>query len=213
MATDPNLRDINNVAGQFTSGGLNSQQYIHANASPIRGDTFDWWGDAGDGLKAIGGFLTGIDFRTDNEFLADKQRQQNSQNQPSQSGNSGSSRSSTSDQLPSVRNRFSTSQTDAALGRNNRFTNDQTRDFLAFEEQQRRDRANDNLARQISFENLTADRSNAIANANVGRNMALNSQNTLNNVYQLAGQRLNDSARDTQSALNNAAATVASLFR
>lgn len=54
---------------------------------------------------------------------------------------------------------------------------------------------------------------NPISNANAAREMALNTANTLNQMYAGSADRLLRSAADTQMALNNAGSTVASMFR
>lgn len=108
---------------------------------------------------------------------------------------------------------YNTNQVDeAARGNINSASNlsAQQREMEAAEYNQR---AGNDLARQIGYDTVTAQRANAAANANTARNMAAALQGTLNQQYVDAGARVNQAAANTQQALNNSAQIVASMFR
>lgn len=118
-------------------------------------------------------------------------------------GNSGGSASAN----------YSTNQADQALRNNANLTNATSRQIAEQANADYNQRAGSDLARQIGYQQTIADMGNAAANANTARNMALNNQNALNQQYVAAGDRLNQAAGMTQNALNNAANTVAGMFR
>lgn len=108
---------------------------------------------------------------------------------------------------------YTTNQADEALRSNANLANTINRQITEQANADYNRRAGDDLARQIGYQQNVADMANAAANANVARNMALNNQNTINQQYALAGDRLNQAAMGTQNALNQAAQTVAGMFR
>lgn len=88
-----------------------------------------------------------------------------------------------------------------------------TSDQLRYEEAMRQGRAGVDQKLAQDQMNFTAGLGNAAANANTSRGMAVNAQQALNNVYQQAGDRLNTSAANTMSAINNAGQIAAGMFR
>lgn len=108
---------------------------------------------------------------------------------------------------------YNTNQADMALRSNANMMNAGTRQIMEQGNADYNQRAGADLARQVGYQQTIADMGNAAANANLARNMALNNQTTLNQQYASAGDRLNQAAMGTQNALNQAANTVAGMFR
>lgn len=88
-----------------------------------------------------------------------------------------------------------------------------TREQLQYEEAMRQQRMASDIASQQGNAMFTANMGNAAANANTARGMAVNAQQALNNVYQMAGDRLNTAAANTMGAINNAGQIAAGMFR
>jgi hypothetical protein len=114
---------------------------------------------------------------------------------------------------PGSNGNFSTLQATAARNENAGFAGNKTREQIAYEAQQKRQEAEylESLARGRA--DFTADLGNRAANSNTARSMAFDTTQNLNRMYATAGDRLNQAAANTQAALNNAAATVAGMFR
>ena len=108
---------------------------------------------------------------------------------------------------------YTTNQADESLRSNANLANTANRQIMEQANTDYNQRAGDDLTRQIGYQQNVADMANAAANANTARNMALNNQSTINQQYALAGDRLNQAAMGTQNALNQAANTVAGMFR
>lgn len=115
--------------------------------------------------------------------------------------------------LPNNGQDFSAQQAVDARNENQGFGEGKSRDQAEYEQRMRRD---DDLFKQQlnnSTYNFTADLGNRAANANTARSMALDTTQNLNRMYATAGDRLGQSAANTQNALNQAAAVIAGMFR
>lgn len=108
---------------------------------------------------------------------------------------------------------YNTDQANTALRRNVDYTGGKTRDQIEYEEMMRRGNVGQMLDVARDQQRFVADMGNAAANANVARQMASNNQNTLNQVYAAAGDRLNNAANNTMAAINNASQIAAGMFR
>jgi hypothetical protein len=109
---------------------------------------------------------------------------------------------------------LSTQQVDNAADRSMQTGQARGRDEALFQNQMRRENMEQDGAFQLQQgRDFSAQIANPAANANTARNIALNTANTLNNMYAQSSRNLLDSANNTQNALNNAASTVAGLFR
>lgn len=86
---------------------------------------------------------------------------------------------------------------------------------------QNQDRENSQYAQRVGFDQAWAKRvgdyaalqGNAAANANNARLAGLETLRSINDVYRTSGDRLAQQGQASQAALNNAAQTMAGLFR
>jgi hypothetical protein len=108
---------------------------------------------------------------------------------------------------------YGTQQADDAMRSNTDYTRGKSRDQLEYEETLRRQRAGFDQGQIQAQQAYTANMANAAANANTARNMAAQAQMALNNVYQMAGDRLNTAAANTMGAINSAGSIAAGMFR
>lgn len=109
---------------------------------------------------------------------------------------------------------LSTQQVDRSADRSINASKIGGRDEALFQNQMRRENMEQDGAFQLQQgRNFSSQIANPAANANTARTIAMNTANTLNNMYANSAGQLMNSANNTQNALNNAASTVAGLFR
>lgn len=107
---------------------------------------------------------------------------------------------------------YSAGQTDQVFNTTTNQVYNAANDQYANEEALRQQRVASDTQQAQQQMQFTANMGNAANNANVARDMAAGAANTMNTIYQNAGDRVNTAANNTMSAINNAGAVAAGFF-